>query len=66
MIPAQLMIQYQNQIQMQLQIQPLNWPQSQSYLDLVVLMKLVVKLEEQVLCGILVCNSHSPIPNHGL
>ena len=59
-----IQIQYQNQIQMQLQIQTLNWPQSQSHGHPVAWMGLEVKLEGPVLCGVLVCNSYSPIPNH--
>ena len=59
-----IQIQYQNQIQ--LQIQTLNWPQSQSHSHPVAWMGLEVKFEGQVLCGTLVCNSHSPIHKHDL
>ena len=53
---------------MQFQIQsPLNKPQNLNYSDPVALIKFIeVKLEEQVLCGELVCNSHLLIPNHDL
>ena len=61
-----ILTQYLNQILMQLQIQTLNYPQSQSHSHPVALMGLEVKLEGQVLCGALVCSSHSPIPNHDL
>ena len=63
MSTTHLMIQsqYQIPIQMQLQIQTPHWPQSQSHSHPAALMGLEVKLEEQVLCGTLVCNSHSPM-----
>ena len=47
-------------------LQPLNLLQSQSYSNTVVLMTLQVILEALVLCGVLVCNSHLPIPKHDL
>ena len=48
--PIHLMIQIRYQNQMQLQIQTLNWPQSQKHSHPVALMRLEVKLEGQVLC----------------
>ena len=54
---TQLTIHCQNQNLMYLQIQLLNWPQSQSYTD-ALLVRLEVNLEGLVLCGALACSSH--------
>ena len=53
MTPTQLMIRYQSQNRRQLHLQLLNWPQSQSYIDPAVLVKLEANSEGQVLCGAL-------------
>ena len=57
-----LLIQIQYHNHTQIEIQTL----SQSHSHPVELIGLEVKLEGQVLCGTLVCNSHSPTPNHDL
>ena len=57
-----LLIQIQYQNLTQIEIQTL----SQSHSHPVVFIGLEVKLEGQVLCGALVCNSYSPTPNHDL
>ena len=57
-----LLIQIQYHNHTQIEIQTL----SKRHSHPVVLIGLEVKLEGQVLCGALVCNSHSPTPNHDL
>jgi hypothetical protein len=66
MTSTPLMIQFQYQNKSDSDAASNSDPQSQSYSHPVALMGLEVKLEGQVLHGALVCNSHSPIPNHDI
>ena len=43
-----------------------DWTQSHSHSPSCCMDGMEMKLEGQVLCGALVCNSHSPIPNRDL